>query len=71
VERFVDMATYAKAPCKDCSDRCVGCHSNCDKYKAFKEENERVKVLSRKNKEIETYERVRSANVKEAKRGKF
>lgn len=24
-------------PCKDCNDRCVGCHSNCDRYKEFRE----------------------------------
>ena len=26
------------APCKDCEDRHSGCHSECEKYKAFKEE---------------------------------
>lgn len=24
------------APCKDCKDRFVGCHSSCDKYKEFR-----------------------------------
>ena len=23
------------APCKDCVDRCSGCHSTCDKYKEW------------------------------------
>ena len=23
------------APCKDCPDRCIGCHSVCAKYKDF------------------------------------
>ena len=27
------------APCKDCEDRHSGCHSECEKYKAFKEES--------------------------------
>lgn len=27
-----------KAPCKDCTDRDVGCHSVCEKYKAFDKE---------------------------------
>ena len=26
------------APCKDCVDRAVGCHSTCDKYKQFADE---------------------------------
>ena len=29
------------APCKDCPDRVLGCHSSCDKYKAFREERDR------------------------------
>lgn len=23
-------------PCYNCPDRCVGCHSTCEKYKAFR-----------------------------------
>ena len=26
------------SPCKDCSDRCPGCHSKCDKYIKFRQE---------------------------------
>lgn len=26
------------APCKDCMERYVGCHSKCEKYIAYKEE---------------------------------
>lgn len=25
------------SPCKGCGDREIGCHSKCEKYKAFKE----------------------------------
>lgn len=25
-------------PCKDCQDRFVGCHSQCDKYSAFRKQ---------------------------------
>lgn len=24
-----------KSPCRDCEDRTVGCHANCDRYKTF------------------------------------
>lgn len=48
----------ANAPCKDCPDRIVGCHSTCNKYKqyrveqdaqnkAIREQNERQVVLSK------------------------
>ena len=37
----------AKAPCKDCPDRAVGCHSTCTKYQEFRKqqdaENEAIK----------------------------
>lgn len=29
-----------KAPCKDCPDRYVGCHSQCEKYIAFQKYRE-------------------------------
>lgn len=32
-----------KYPCKDCNDRHVGCHSECDKYNEKKEENDKRK----------------------------
>lgn len=38
------------APCKDCPDREVGCHSKCARYLSWKEQNEatkRVKALER------------------------
>lgn len=28
-----------QAPCKDCPDRSVTCHANCEKYKEFAMEN--------------------------------
>lgn len=31
------------APCKDCSNRIVGCHSTCEAYKQFQLENEAVR----------------------------
>ena len=34
-----------KAPCKDCADRVVGCHSTCDKYKDWKEQDRQRKEL--------------------------
>ena len=30
-------------PCKDCSDRCLGCHSECEKYKEASKKNEALR----------------------------
>ena len=29
------------APCKGCADRVVGCHGKCDRYAAFKAQNDK------------------------------
>lgn len=31
------------SPCKGCSERFVGCHSNCEKYKEFTQENDEIR----------------------------
>ena len=36
-----------KAPCKDCPDRVIGCHSNCERYKAFRRALEAEKAHTR------------------------
>ena len=41
-----------KAPCRDCKDREIGCHSTCERYKEFTEVNERRKEEIRKDKEV-------------------
>lgn len=40
-----------KVPCKDCADRHIGCHSKCEKYKAFDEERKKICDLRRKMKD--------------------
>ena len=32
-----------KAPCLNCEDRVAGCHSKCDRYKAYRAEVERAR----------------------------
>ena len=34
-------------PCKDCENRKVGCHGNCQKYAAYQRENEKKKQARR------------------------
>lgn len=33
-----------QSPCINCPDRKVGCHTDCEKYIAFRAENERLKA---------------------------
>jgi hypothetical protein len=40
-----------KAPCKDCPNRHQGCHSECDKYIAFRKERDELNELKHKEKE--------------------
>ena len=51
----------SKAPCKDCPDRHLGCHSQCEKYKAYTEERKRISDLRMKNRNADwDYYEVRS-----------
>lgn len=40
------MSRVGPSPCKDCTDRVVGCHSDCERYKTWKDahEAERLKI---------------------------
>ena len=44
VIRITNMKT-----CKDCKDRYVGCHSNCDDYKKYRERMEEANRLRKYN----------------------
>jgi len=35
------VAATLVSPCKECSDRCIGCHSTCGEYAEYKQELER------------------------------
>ena len=68
-----------KAPCKDCQDRRLGCHSECKDYKQWKAEHERrreiIKEQCRKDKMRVKHsegfwkENERSARLKRRRRG--
>ena len=46
------MVNKTKSPCLGCTDRKLACHDSCDKYKAFKEENQKIKDKIYKDKEV-------------------
>lgn len=37
----------ARIPCQTCMDRCLGCHSACERYAAFRARLERLKTPRR------------------------
>lgn len=43
------------APCKGCVDRRVGCQSVCEKYKEFKEANDKRKEAIYREKSVQGY----------------
>ncbi len=42
------MCENMMSPCKDCTERKIGCHSKCELYKQFREEVECYNNLRRK-----------------------
>lgn len=44
-----------KCECKGCTERTVGCHSTCEKYKRFKEQNDEIREKKIKAKSEEYY----------------
>ena len=40
------------APCKDCKNRFLGCHSKCDKYKDYKKRSEELNDMKNKSENI-------------------
>lgn len=37
------LMPQAKAPCRDCTERFVGCHATCEKYAAFKKNRDTLR----------------------------
>lgn len=44
---MVEVMSYV--PCKGCERRTVKCHAECEEYKKFQEENEKIKKNRRNN----------------------
>lgn len=32
-----------KSPCKECEDRILGCHADCERYKEFQKDREQIR----------------------------
>ena len=49
-----------KTPCKNCENRFVGCHNECNKYKEYRKEIEKIYEVLNKDKLIITANRINS-----------
>ena len=58
------------APCKDCSDRTLGCHSVCDKYKSWKDYIENIKKAMNADAEVDGFLRMQTERRKAKHRRK-
>lgn len=38
------MINKLNSPCKDCTDRAVGCHGKCEKYQAYRLEVDKLRM---------------------------
>lgn len=51
-----NIACNVSAPCLNCQDRSVTCHSKCEKYKEFCKRNEEIRQKIAKSKAYYTYD---------------
>lgn len=42
-----------RVPCKDCPDRKLGCHSICEKYIKYAEENKKAREMEAQQKSVQ------------------
>ena len=47
-----------QSPCKDCPNRHLKCHSECQKYQDYRKNLEAEKSLIKLEKEIDTYQKI-------------
>ena len=66
--RSLEWRHKSVSPCKDCPDRTLGCHSNCEKYIAFQQNLAEEKALAyeRRRKESE-YWKMKMQSIHRAK----
>ena len=55
------------APCKDCKDRELGCHSKCQKYLDYKDDKAEFDKQMKKIKEMDDYAKSVCSRIKEQK----
>ncbi len=65
---YCDNWNGIKAPCKDCEDRKLRCHSTCERYLDFKAKNEKRLEEKHKQSIMDSYALNKSARFREMRR---
>ena len=60
-----------KVPCKDCTERVLGCHAECKKYKAYTNELKTIRLNRMNQNEKDEYFVRQAHTVKEYQRKNF
>lgn len=60
---------HIKSPCKDCTDRVIGCHATCEKYiEVIREHEERKQAIAKSKEQDEICSGFRRTQLDKAKR---
>ena len=51
------ISTTIMSPCKNCTDRCIGCHTTCGDYAIYKQELERRRTEVKAVNDITAFEK--------------
>ena len=56
--------------CLGCPDRVVGCHGKCERYKAYRDAIDSIHAVKDRDKEMDTYQRIKRDKIIHASRRK-
>ena len=56
------------SPCKNCTDRCIGCHTTCGDYAEYKQELERRRTEVKAVNDITAFEKAIKKRIAKANR---
>lgn len=62
------ISTTIMSPCKECTDRCIGCHTTCGDYAEYKQELERRREEVKAENEKEAFVRAVKGKIAKANR---
>lgn len=62
------ISTTIMSRCKNCTDRCIGCHTTCGDYAIYKQELEKRRTEAKAESESRAFERAVKAKIANANR---
>lgn len=60
------ISTTLMSPCKNCEDRCIGCHTTCGDYAIYKQELELRRTEVKAENDITAFEKAVKARIAKA-----